>query len=550
MHIVRIGGACFPWVEVPANCQKLLKAGRVSNLKAIESAINSADWEQVSALLRSERGSFGVICETDENLVVICDRIRSFPLYVRETQAEIEVSPSVAGWVSSENAEHFDEAQARLFLAAGYTLGDQTLLGNVSKVVAGHFVVISKQNRKLQKIHYSLYKPEFPESDLQLSDWEERLDVALSSAIGRTIDAADGHTIWVPLSAGFDSRAVLASVLEQGYDNVQTFSYGSKGNTEAKVAQEIAEKAGVRWRFVDSVPENPRSTFRSKRVTDYFLQHGGLGYAPAMSEYFPMDRLSRSGHVKAGDIIVNGQSGDFLTGGHIPKARGYDAITKYVHAKHFSLFFGETSFSSEEEVEGILRDWSSEYLSSAEPEMRDELANIGLYLAFECQERQCQYVVQQQRAYDYFGLDWTLPLWDGELMDLFQSVPLSLHINQALYLGLLKKKNYRGLFDEGRRPVNPWPKYGSLIQLVARAAGVFGADKTQLYKKMYYWSDSNYLYTLFGRRVYNAMYQRMRGSVSLISLDYLNRVRSRMGIADQTEVERLYGALVVPLSET
>ncbi|WP_418502610.1 asparagine synthase-related protein [Flagellimonas sp.] len=549
MKNVRIGATLFPWEQGEVFGRRVISAGTCRALSEIIAAANAENWQQLAKLLRAERNSFGLIFETASHVIAVCDRIRGYPLFLKDTFDVIEVSSTVGDWLTEDLAGSFDERQAKLFLAAGYTIGDKTLSQEVTKVLAGQFIFISKSCGKVLKQQYSFFQPRFDGGEKVDAYWDDRLDHILSSVAERTIEQANGNTIWVPLSGGFDSRAVLAMILEKGYDNVQTFSYGNQGNTEAEVAKGIAEKANVAWRFIHSLPNNPRDEFRSKSVTEYFLSHGGLGYAPAVAEYFPLKNLLETGEFSEGDYLVNGQSGDFLTGGHIPDVADCNQLIKYIWTKHFGLLPYDSDPATEDDVELVLGAWIKTYLGVSIDSLNCQQNILKAYLAFECQERQCQYVVQQQRAYDHFQMNWALPLWDGELMDLFEEVPVSQQTGQQLYLRLLRKKNFRGMFEEGRRPIDPWPVCGSVIRFAARSFGLMGGDRQRAYKRMYYWSDRNYIYQLFGQKVYRNLYQQMRGSISLVTLDYLNRIRSTIGVPPRTDLEKIYAHNVMPLDE-
>ena len=121
------------------------------------------------------------------------------------------------------------------------------------------------------------------------------------------------------LSSGFDSK-VLGKFLELGYTKVETFTYGTKNNFEAKSAQKIAKKLNVKWEFVDSkCSKNTIKSFYSGDLANYFL-NSGLVTTAAMTEIVALKRLLKDKN-KKNDIFVNGQTGDFITGGHIPNIK-------------------------------------------------------------------------------------------------------------------------------------------------------------------------------------------------------------------------------------
>ena len=107
--------------------------------------------------------------------------------------------------------------------------------------------------------------------------WLTKLSIFISlvfnNVFKRVIEQANGNKIWVPLSAGYDSRTVLAKLLELGYDRIQTFSYGTPGNMESVVAKEISEKAGVPWCFVSSnLSQKSDKQFTTDLIDFFWIQ--------------------------------------------------------------------------------------------------------------------------------------------------------------------------------------------------------------------------------------------------------------------------------------
>lgn len=60
----------------------------------------------------------------------------------------------------------------------------------------------------------------------------------------RLVTSATGPLV-LPLSAGLDSRAILAGVVDQGAENIQTATYGVPGSFDYEIAPAIAAAAGV-----------------------------------------------------------------------------------------------------------------------------------------------------------------------------------------------------------------------------------------------------------------------------------------------------------------
>jgi asparagine synthetase B (glutamine-hydrolysing) len=144
--------------------------------------------------------------------------------------------------------------------------------------------------------------------------------------------------------------------------------------------------------------------------------------------------------IPADSVIIPGHSADFLEGSHLPesffnspeisKAQLYKEIFK----RHYSLW--KTKDLESQAVFGKRID-----AVLAAPEMLSNTEAASLFDNWDYQERQAKFIVNSVRAYEFWGYDWRLPLWDHELMDFWAEVPLPYkhqrnlwHSYQALYL--------------------------------------------------------------------------------------------------------------------
>lgn len=530
--------------------QNVRHAGNLAQLDDVAEAAATGNVEVLARLLKAERECFGIIIEMSSFTIAATDRVCGYPIYLRQSDDCIEIATDTSDWVTDASEGKFNESRAKAFLASGYTLGSNTLFNNVRRLLPGEIVLINHNTGELTFSRYYVFQPDFyekPDGQHGAKYWEDRLETVLNNAFTRVIERANGAKIWVPLSAGYDSRAVLAKLLALGYERIETFSYGTPGNMEARVAEELAEKAGVPWRFISSEPDNPRKEFRSDEVNNYFLFAGGLSSTPAMSEFFALRALKQSGALDDDDYVVNGQSGDFLTGGHFPKVEYFSDLALYCLNRHFALFESKKNDIGIKGMETILMDWIAQYLPKNRQKTDTPEQLVANYQSFEWQERQSQYVVQQQRAYDFLGINWALPLWDTELMDFFEEVPFEEQQDQALYIRYLSKWNFKGLFNEGRRPYNPWPKYGFLFRSLARFFALFlgknGREKA--YKALYYWTDLHCQYNFFGYKIYFTYRNKIKNPVALFMLRYLQLITKNtdnaLGLQELENFEKEFG---------
>jgi len=534
----------WPWKLQGSRPYNAWVAGVLADGEQILAAARGGDVDAMARALRAERGQFALIAEGERYVIAAADRVTSFPVFLREADGGVEVSADSSVWLRPDSRSDFDEEQARLFLMAGYCIGRGTLLKSVTRLLPGEIAIIDKATGKVSRQRHYRFEPTFDGVGDE-AKWRERLDGALDQAIARFLEGTQGRRIWLGLSAGYDSRTLLGKLLQHGAKEIETFSYGTPGNMESRVARGLAQSVGVPWRFVATSGAADRRDFRHGGCTRYRLQGGGLHTIAAVTEFFALQKLVEAGELTGDDVVTNGQTGDFLTGGHIPKNTPFtfEAVDRYILKKHLSLFTDMSEAFGEAGASRLMQGWREAHLSGRG--LEGELAVVSAYQSFEWQERQSRFILNQHRAHDYLGLAWRTPLWDADLMELYEKVPLALQRDQKLYLGYLKAWNYSGLFDRMRLPYEPWPRGGALIRTSARAAGLIGGARAKetVYAKLAYFGEYHYLYRLLGPRAFMAFEGTMRSPASLFALDHLARVREALGLAPICPHEKRFAEL-------
>ncbi len=89
----------------------------------------------------------------------------------------------------------------------------------------------------------------------------DRTDVVAACLVSNILDIAEtGSEIWVPLTAGLDSRTVLAAALAAGLrPRTFTLSFDASSRNEASVAQRIARAVGLEHEVIERSSRTRRS---------------------------------------------------------------------------------------------------------------------------------------------------------------------------------------------------------------------------------------------------------------------------------------------------
>ena len=116
-----------------------------------------------------------------------------------------------------------------------------------------------------------------------------------------------------------DSRFIASGLRAYGYKNVKCFSYGRKNNFESLASKKISKKLGYEWAFVNITQKNVKNFYLSKNYNKYITDTNDGCSASTIQGLYAIDRLLSSGFISKKDIIFIENSGDFISGGHIPE---------------------------------------------------------------------------------------------------------------------------------------------------------------------------------------------------------------------------------------
>lgn len=447
--------------------------------------------------------NFAFIIENDAYILAATDKIRSYPIFYCKSDSEFYISNSA--WLLQKKLKKTEKNDVSIIemRSAGYVSGRDTLVKNMYQLLPGEILIYDKKSKQLIKDRYFLF---FSESISSLSQESliRNLGQITDKIFSRIIDDSRDRPIWVPLSGGLDSRLILCKLKELGYKNLQTFSYGPAGNHDAKWAKYVADKLNVQWLFIPYQRKDIKKYFWSEERKQYWHCSDQLCAQPFMQDAYALHYLREHGLLSDESIIINGQTGDFISGGHVhgqhfpyldaQKRYSLDLVKDAIIKKHYNLI----NTLSIQDMEKITNKISS--LLDLSNEQRDRNALMKLYELWEWQERQCKYVINGQRIYDFFGYDWYLPLWDNEYLFFWKEIDYENKINQNLYKAYLDHYDYCGLFKSFKPIIWNW-QGGSMLTLpVARMLKiVFGETASKnFYKLCNYWGRYSHHYAPFG----------------------------------------------------
>lgn len=443
-------------------------------------------------------GHFALVAEKGDRALAATDRVRSIPLFYAK-RPDGRLAFDSAAWRLADAAglgpAQIDDSAALCIGMSGYTIGTDTLYRELDQLAPAEFVIVDQNAAKRRR--YAAYHP-WQESPREGTALRDELVDRTGAILDKLIDGADGRPIAIPLSAGVDSRLITSGLADRGYRNVLCFAYGRPDSHEAVASRSIAGELGFPWTFVRYTPARQRAYFRGSLFSDYFNWVDSCCSTPNTQDLPAIFELKERGWLPPDALIVNGQSGDFITGNHIPPKiivpdpmEARELLFEALIEKHFSLWkFLKTPANLR-----VVRNRLQREIDQVAALLPPNGSPHGLFEYCEFQDRQSKYVISGQRVYDYLGFGWRLPLWDTAYLDFWEQVPLEAKLGQRLYRSTFIDLNWGGVWGPDW-PINKlapspwwvWALRGALLPL-----GRSGFNRA--YKRFArYWIEPNCAY--------------------------------------------------------
>ena len=503
-------------------------------LKKLNQLSTQNDIELINKWLGNAKNHFGVMCEFKSGVFAAADRTGSFPLFFRKNGKNLKIGNYAPALVSGEELSELDTDALLSLEMAGYVTGKRTAVKMLYPLEAGEAIL--KRRGEIRRWTYHKYIPQMIDTPQSKKSLTAELAETTLYILERIKDEAGDRQVLIPLSAGLDSRLIASGLKYLGAKNLVCFSYGLPNNFEASTASQIAEKLDIDWHFVPLSSKKQKLFFQTSTYQNYLDFTHNFRSSAFQQDLYPVKELMKLGIADTQSIIINGNSGDFISGGHIPnflqanheitKTQSEMFISHFLN-KHFALW--ENRFSAEQYT--LLADM---LMSDIEQDglCFTKTPTYAIWERLEFINRQSKYVISGQRVYDFLGLDWELPLWQDAYLDFWSKVPLSLKANQNLYKDMLHQQNWCGVWKN--IPVNHKkisPSWIIPFRLMAKAAcASFGRDTWHRIEKRFfaYWMDwgGNYAITPYWKLATSS--QIARNSVSVHSDAYIERIRNEL----------------------
>ncbi|MDU4892273.1 MAG: asparagine synthetase B family protein [Clostridium sp.] len=377
----------------------------------------------LESILDTLNGFFAIVIEEKDKVYLCCDRTRSLPLFYFMDGNEVKISNFAK--VIVENSFKLDEESAEEFLYTSFVTGSDTLIKNLKMVQAGEVVTINKESYEIEKkSYYEFHHEEY--MDISKEQLLNIIHKKYMDAFKRLLTTIDNKTIVVPLSGGYDSRIIVQMLYLLNYKNVICFCYGIACNKEVEISKKVAEHFNFKWIFIEYTKEKVREMYNSReQCEDFAANYVSLAH---FQDYIAVKELKEKKLIPEDAIFVPGHSGDFIAGSHINKAmtenrKKNNSINNEIIKEHYNLFRIKNKKIINKKLE-------KNYKTPNSNKIKD---NISHFEKFDWKERQCKFIINSVRIYEFFNFQWRIPLWDSELVELWCKIDYKYRFNRELY---------------------------------------------------------------------------------------------------------------------
>ena len=512
------------WEQLSHQRLQIYQAGTPTNCYPLFEQLtkDTLDIEKIRLLVADLSGHFALIIEGSNFWLACSDHCRSSPIFFHTES----VSNDAHMLRSIKNLNTPNKRAMRDASMAGFVTGPNTLFAELNQLEAGTLALWQTGQTEPLVYKHTTYKPVAIRNIHQKSLADDLMSVLDNTAI-TTINAAKGKPIWVGLSGGLDSRLLLAKFVEHGCPDLHAFTYGPRGSDEIAIAQRVARQLKVDWVYQSNSPRIMKTFFSHTERKQYWTFCDGLSAVPTFQDFLPLKMLIEKGRIPSDATIVNGQTGDFISGGHIPEPLmtnkvHFEVLCDAIIKKHFSLW---NSLKKPSRVH-ILREELGKRFDCQPQTILERDEAIAFYEQFEYEERQAKYVINGQRNYEFLDLSWSLPLWSAEVVQFWRDVPTKQKYKQALYRSALENWDYRGIFTGIRTTVSHWPGIAKAVLVPSRLLRLlFGTQTRDAYlKRMLYFGLYRDQYAPYGYIEFLRNASQLRNPVSLLSRTWLKEL--------------------------
>jgi len=387
--------------------------------------------------MNSIDGFFSIIYSDEEKLLIISDKVRSYPLFFTKKNNMLYVSDNAHVLKKKLEINKQNNFGVLEFLLCGYVTGNDTLYNEIKQLLPGQMLQWSRKEKKIKIIDYYKFYPN-PEDMSERDKFNyDRKKNELREILNKSFLRLKKHIIdnnfvpVIPLSGGIDSRLIAIMLKKVDIKNAICYTYGEKNHIEAKKSREIAEKLDFEWKFVSYTKEKWNKIYNCEIKKDYAFFADGLSVKPHFMDFIAVKELFSDIDEKL--IFLPGHTLDFISGKQIPSKiflnnifTPYELYNEIIN-KHYSFHYIYKK-DNKKIIENIKR---------TVKKTKNKHEMLAKFDYWNWRERQSKFILNSLNVYDYFGFEWYIPFWEKEFQKFFLSIPYEYRFKRYFLLKCL-----------------------------------------------------------------------------------------------------------------
>lgn len=313
--------------------------------------------------------------------------------------------------------KNHDVSSLRLYERLGFLPGLLTFDSSVIKLINGYGVIAKNETIEIIKNFPGIV---YGSEAYKMPDVCE-LNQILKKTIDKLKSRCVGKDIYLSLSGGRDS-ILLACLMKREGVKFECFTYGLENNSELVNAKKVCKILDLRHHVLTSRKQD-RST------PDVRLSYSRGFRAPSETGFYAVQKIVSTAENDI--VIVDGQTGDWLSGGHLTEITDVTASFNDLLCKHLKQQSLTLNGFEESAIAHSL--YSELKYFTVNSEIKNKYLSKYYEYLIEQNIRQTYIVNPAMRILENEMLIIESPLWDSELVKYFSSLSPEALRQQVLY---------------------------------------------------------------------------------------------------------------------
>lgn len=370
-------------------------------------------------------GQFSVVVINSNEIWLHCGHTWSYPLFYAIQDKNLLITDEPEESLGPIKSNFCSKTVEDYFLTFGVTPGNNTLFDEIRLIRPGETVQINLLSGLVSCHTFEM--PAETEKEITQGD----LAAKIRESFAKYTVYLKEKEVFLPLTAGYDSRLLACLLKEAGLRNVTCVTWGRKGIDDAETAWIISEILRYRHIFIPYEQKMIEGFALIPEFEAFAKFAGHCTSMPFLQDYFAIKHLKKKGQIPENAVFLPGHPGDFLRGSHLYE--GLYNETPSDTARSILQQFGTSLPLNYKNRKAVLQTITTCVFD----------ANKNAKMNFDrwdFQERQCKLLGNSSQVYTWFGVPYIMPLFDREIFRFMLALPFRQRLFASLYNSTLENE--------------------------------------------------------------------------------------------------------------